>query len=69
MDRECCDGRCDFILGLGDNFYEHGVTDVNDRRFRGTYENVYGRTSDRSNLKLLDFWHINGNHDHRGNVS
>ena len=27
-----------FTLGLGDNFYENGVSDVDDKRFQETFE-------------------------------
>ena len=67
MDRECANDACDFLLGVGDNFYQYGVTDVDDTRFRFTYEKVYGKLSERQNLKKLDFLHIQGNHDHRWN--
>ena len=33
------------------------------------YENVYGVTSSRENLKKLDFYPIMGNHDYKGNVT
>ena len=69
MNKQCENNSCDFLVGLGDNFYEYGVTDEDDRRFRGTYENIYGKTSSRNNIKDLNFYHIAGNHDHRGNAT
>lgn len=65
MDRECAGSSCDFLLGVGDNFYDVGVTDSLDSRFLFTYENVYGKSSERQNIKNLDFYQIAGNHDHR----
>ena len=65
MDRECENDSCDFLLGLGDNFYWDGVKNAEDPRFKFTFENVYGKSSERENIKTLDFWHILGNHDYR----
>ena len=42
---------------------------VDDIRFNGTYENVYGFASERENIKNLDFYQILGNHDHRRNAT
>lgn len=52
-----------FVLSLGDNFYEAGVTSVDDPQWRSSFEEVYDEPS------LHRPWHvILGNHDYRGNV-
>ena len=33
--------RPEYIVGLGDNFYYHGVEDENDPMFENTFENIY----------------------------
>eukprot|EP00753_Platysulcus_tardus_P022619 PLAT9822.1.p2 GENE.PLAT9822.1~~PLAT9822.1.p2 ORF type:complete len:331 (+),score=178.94 PLAT9822.1:44-994(+) len=53
-----------FVLALGDNFYEYGVHNVWDPQFKTTWEDVY--TGAVGELP----WHvIMGNHDHYGNAS
>lgn len=54
-----------FTLGMGDNFYSHGIpTNDRDPRFKNTFEDVYTAAS------LQSRWYIiAGNHDHLGNVS
>ncbi len=48
---------CDFVLGLGDNLYPHGVHAVHDPAFQDKFEQPYAL------LQGLDFWMILGNHD------
>lgn len=38
MGKKAAEIGSQFTLALGDNFYSHGVTDVNDKRFKETYE-------------------------------
>lgn len=56
--------QAQFVLALGDNFYNDGVPDVRSQRFRVTFEDVYAG-------KALNVpWHVlAGNHDHRENVT
>ena len=50
-----------FIISVGDNFYEDGVISVNDPQWQSSFENVYAAPS------LQVPWHvILGNHDYRG---
>ena len=48
----------EFVLGVGDNFYSHGIsTDAHDPRFKETFEDVYTG----SHLDDLPFYFIAGN--------
>ena len=38
MGRKAEEINSKFIVGLGDNFYDNGVTDVDDPRFKTTFE-------------------------------
>lgn len=55
--------NCQFVLGVGDNFYFDGVSNVSDPRFTLTFEQTY------SNMKEIPWYMIAGNHDHLKNVS
>jgi len=56
----------DFILALGDNFYEYGIRgNENDPRFKETFDDVFTSAS----LQNMPFHFVAGNHDWRGNVS
>lgn len=51
-----------FVISVGDNFYDNGVTSLADDHWQKSFENVYTAPS----LRLP--WHvILGNHDYHGN--
>ena len=51
-----------FIISVGDNFYEDGVTSVQDPQWQSSFEQVYADPA------LQVPWHvILGNHDYHGN--
>lgn len=54
---------CRFVISVGDNFYEKGVSSIDDPQWRNTFEDVYSATS------LQCPWYpVLGNHDHKGNA-
>ena len=53
----CQRDGCDFVLGLGDNLYPHGVPSVHAPAFQDKFEHPYARFTG------MDFWMILGNHD------
>ncbi|CAL5396851.1 unnamed protein product [Camellia sinensis] len=53
----------DFIISTGDNFYEDGLTGVDDPAFEESFSNIYTAPS------LQKQWYtVLGNHDYRGDV-
>lgn len=52
-----------YTVSVGDNFYEDGVTAVNDPQWQSSFEEIYTAPSLQSPWKI-----ILGNHDYRGNV-
>jgi tartrate-resistant acid phosphatase type 5 len=58
----CQEAAASFIISLGDNFYDYGVTSVNDPLWEESFERVYIAQS------LQAPWYaILGNHDYCGN--
>lgn len=55
--------RSDFVVSVGDNFYERGVDGIDDPLWRQAFEDVYTAAS------LQCPWYaVLGNHDYHGNV-
>ena len=52
-----------YTVSMGDNFYENGVTGVDDPQWRSSFEEIYTAPSLQSPWRV-----ILGNHDYRGNV-
>ena len=65
MSQTADDISADFVLALGDNFYENGISgDSHSPRFSTTWKSIY------SSKSLSVNWYLcAGNHDYRGNVS
>jgi tartrate-resistant acid phosphatase type 5 len=55
-------GNPDFILLLGDNFYQSGVFSVYDHQWQEKFEKIYNGPA----LQKIPFFAVLGNHDHRG---
>ena len=56
----CKELGCDFGLLLGDNFYEKGVSSVEDPLWKSRYQDIYQGLN-------IPFYAVLGNHDWRGN--
>jgi tartrate-resistant acid phosphatase type 5 len=52
-----------FVISVGDNFYEDGVTGIDDPAWQNSFEKVYDAPSLQVPWRV-----ILGNHDYRGNV-
>jgi tartrate-resistant acid phosphatase type 5 len=50
-----------FIISVGDNFYESGVSSVNDPQWQTSFEKVYAAPS-----LQVPWWVALGNHDYKG---
>ena len=62
MENVCASQKCEFAIMAGDNFYENGVTGLDDRQFFDKFEVPYGPLA-------IPFYAVLGNHDVRGSVS
>lgn len=62
MGKAAQDTGAKFVISVGDNFYENGVTSVRDENWKKSFEDVYTAPS------LQVPWHvILGNHDYHAN--
>lgn len=57
----CKTQPCEFVLTLGDNFYQFGVGSTRDRKWKTYYKDVYKSLQ-------LPFYAVIGNHDERGSI-
>ncbi|XP_004236915.1 purple acid phosphatase 4 [Solanum lycopersicum] len=53
----------DFVVSTGDNFYDDGLTGVDDPAFEESFTNVYTAQSLQKN-----WYNVLGNHDYRGDA-
>lgn len=60
MSQKCLDDGCDAVMLAGDNFYDDGVTSVDDAQWLDKFEMPY----DRVGLEGLPFYVVLGNHDY-----
>ncbi|MBF0194553.1 MAG: metallophosphoesterase [Magnetococcales bacterium] len=64
MEREAeKSGKPDFVLLLGDNFYNNGVVSIDDYQWQEKFEKIYSGTQ----LKDIPFFAVLGNHDYYQN--
>jgi hypothetical protein len=59
IEAKCEADGCDFVILLGDNFYDDGVTGVDDPQWQTKFEEPY------ANLDM-PFYAVLGNHDYNG---
>lgn len=52
-------GSLDFVVLLGDNFYNDGIQSTDDRQWNWKFENMYSGTK----LATIPFYAVLGNHD------
>jgi hypothetical protein len=60
MNAKCGADGCDAVLMAGDNFYEEGVSSVDDAQWLSKFEEPY----DRQHLNVIPFYAVLGNHDY-----
>ena len=63
MDWYCQNNKLDFVIMLGDNFYQSGVKSITDRQWETKWQDVYLTDC----LKSKKFYPIFGNHDYKIN--
>lgn len=60
IDSTCEQRGCDFVIGVGNNIFDNGVSSTGDAQFATKFENPYAGIE-------LPFWLGLGNHDYGGN--
>ncbi|CAN6465725.1 unnamed protein product [Victoria cruziana] len=53
----------DFVISTGDNFYEYGLTGINDMAFEESFSHVY-----TAEALQTPWYSVLGNHDYRGDA-
>ncbi len=61
IETTCAAEGCDFAILLGDNFYDSGVTSVDDAQWEAKFEEPYRDLA-------MPFYAVMGNHDYGGNL-
>lgn len=55
--------KINFVISLGDNFYDHGVSSTEDPLWQTSFENIYVLPS-----LYVPWYAVLGNHDYLGNI-
>lgn len=64
MGRTAADINSRFVISVGDNFYEDGVTGLTDPQWKASFEDIYAAPALQTRWDV-----ILGNHDYRGDVA
>ena len=59
IEAKCAQDGCDFVVLLGDNIYDNGVSSVEDQQWEDKFEAPYRRLD-------MPFYPVLGNHDYGG---
>lgn len=62
MGREGASRNCRFVVSLGDNFYDSGVSSTDDEAWQKSFEQIYTAPS-----LQVPWYAVLGNHDYHGN--
>ncbi len=63
LEKVCQDSQAQAVFLLGDNFYAHGVSGLDDPQWQTKFQSMY----DTPCVKQLPFYAILGNHDYQQN--
>jgi acid phosphatase len=62
MGKAAAELGCRFVASVGDNFYESGVTSVDDPKWKTSFEEIYTDPA-----LQIPWYAVLGNHDYKGN--